>query len=581
MRLWMAILFLVGGALWAHPFNDRADLVAELILTREKDRTEHLTFTVQYRYEGVFASYAELEAADLDKDQYISVSERDTRYRVLAGDIANAVTIKVRGEPARLAPVYEAFEFVNLKNPDDSVHKPRGMAIADCRIGYFFVFDVFAAEAWGQGTHPVEVLIRKDMTIIDVADQVRLWDDRDGVRRPIYEFRHEKTPDNHNLLVFPWKVDVAIVAPVPPPPTKSGREQLLETDEQRRDTDSVDSRIEAAFEALRDNSADASVWAGVLLFMLLLGAWHALQPGHGKTLVASYLIGTQGTKSDALFLGVVVTAAHTSGVLLLMGGAWAASEFWPGLLKNPEQQLADWITLAVGATILLMGCGLVLKRAGGGHHQHDIFGRHVHPEDEHGDRASPADSDVLHARDHHHDPGHSHDQGHDPGHGHSHDHGHHHHGHGHDHDHGHSHDHGHHHHGHGHDHDHGHHHHDPTKMTRFEILRLGILGGIVPCPSAFVIGLIAFQQQWYLSGLIMVIVFSIGLAAVLAAIGLVLVQGKSYLNQRRRETKSRLYRALERKLPVFGALVIALIGGAMTLLALIRLEMIDPSTFTV
>lgn len=118
-------------------------------------------------------------------------------------------------------------------------------------------------------------------------------------------------------------------------------------------------------------------------------------------------------------------------------------------------------------------------------------------------------------------------------------------------------------------------------MTRFEILRLGILGGIIPCPSAFVIGLIAFQQQWYLSGLIMVIVFSIGLAAVLAAIGLVLVQGKSYLNQRRKETKSRVYRVLERKLPVFGALVIALIGGAMTLLALIRLELIDPSTFTV
>ncbi len=118
-------------------------------------------------------------------------------------------------------------------------------------------------------------------------------------------------------------------------------------------------------------------------------------------------------------------------------------------------------------------------------------------------------------------------------------------------------------------------------MTRWEILRLGILGGIVPCPSAFVIGLIAFQQQWYFAGLVMIVVFSFGLAAVLATIGLTLVSTKDYLNKRRRETKSWLYRTLEAKLPVFGALVITLIGAAMVMLAAIRLNLIDPSKFSV
>jgi hypothetical protein len=64
-------------------------------------------------------------------------------------------------------------------------------------------------------------------------------------------------------------------------------------------------------------------------------------------------------------------------------------------------------------------------------------------------------------------------------------------------------------------------------------------------------------------------------------LGLVLVNTKAYLNERRRTTKSRLYRVLEAKLPVFGALVITLIGAAMVMLAAIRLGWIDPSRFTV
>lgn len=118
-------------------------------------------------------------------------------------------------------------------------------------------------------------------------------------------------------------------------------------------------------------------------------------------------------------------------------------------------------------------------------------------------------------------------------------------------------------------------------MTRWEILRLGILGGIIPCPSAFVIGLIALQQQWYTTGLIMVLAFSVGLAAVLTAIGLALVHSKAYMAKKRKETKSKLYRLLEAKLPVFGALVIAMIGVVMVMFALIRLDLIDPAKFTV
>jgi hypothetical protein len=48
-----------------------------------------------------------------------------------------------------------------------------------------------------------------------------------------------------------------------------------------------------------------------------LGAFHALEPGHGKTVVAAYLVGTRGTAQHALWLGLIVTATHTAGVYLL------------------------------------------------------------------------------------------------------------------------------------------------------------------------------------------------------------------------------------------------------------------------
>ncbi len=62
-----------------------------------------------------------------------------------------------------------------------------------------------------------------------------------------------------------------------------------------------------------------SVRFGLLVFLLAVGVGglHALQPGHGKTMVAAYLVGSQGRVRDAVLLGGVVTLTHTSSVVLL------------------------------------------------------------------------------------------------------------------------------------------------------------------------------------------------------------------------------------------------------------------------
>ena len=48
-----------------------------------------------------------------------------------------------------------------------------------------------------------------------------------------------------------------------------------------------------------------------------LGAWHALTPGHGKTLMAAYLVGSRGTSLHAVGLGLSVAISHTLGIVAL------------------------------------------------------------------------------------------------------------------------------------------------------------------------------------------------------------------------------------------------------------------------
>src|SRR5206468_12869704 len=89
-----------------------------------------------------------------------------------------------------------------------------------------------------------------------------------------------------------------------------------------------------------------------LLVAALLGALHALAPGHGKTIVGAYLIGTRGTARHALFLGLVVTATHTLGVYLPGFATWGASAY-----VVPER-LFPWIGVLSGLLVVGIGASL-------------------------------------------------------------------------------------------------------------------------------------------------------------------------------------------------------------------------------
>lgn len=126
----------------------------------------------------------------------------------------------------------------------------------------------------------------------------------------------------------------------------------------------------------------------VLLFLAAcFGAAHALTPGHGKTLVAAYLVGERGTIGHAFFLGLVTTLTHTGAVIVLAAALpWIVPE-------HREDEVESTLGLIAGLLVAGLGFWLLLRRLSGradhfhlhghGHHHHD-HGPADHYHDDHG-----------------------------------------------------------------------------------------------------------------------------------------------------------------------------------------------------
>lgn len=265
-----------------------------------------------------------------------------------------------------------------------------------------------------------------------------------------------------------------------------------------------------------------------LVTAFVLGAAHALTPGHGKTIVAAYLVGSRGTLKHAAFLGAMVTFTHTIVVFALGLATLLLFQF-----IVPEKVIQA-LSVISGLSIVAMGAWVLRKRLKSRqsttHHHH-----HHHDHDHH---------------DHHH-----HDHDHHP---HTHDHAHPHtHAHAHDHDHGHAHVHA---------HDHGHHHgpgghtHMPDEISWGGLVALGASGGLVPCESAVVLLLGAIALGRVGLGLLLLIAFSLGLALVLMSIGVLVVYGKSLIPKFGGALPTRFVNAM----PIASAAFVTLLGVIMT-----------------
>lgn len=235
-------------------------------------------------------------------------------------------------------------------------------------------------------------------------------------------------------------------------------------------------------------SLQASGMAGFYAAAFILGAFHALEPGHGKTVVAAYLVGSKGKAYEAVLLGAIVTITHTFSIIVLaIIAKYAASG-----AGYTDQQLHTSLGFIAAILILGVGFSMMYSRWRAIHRLH----HHSHGHD--GD-------------DHHHDHDHEHEHSHSDccGHDHPHDHGH--------------------------EHSHGffghtHHHHPAPgeKLSLWKLFALGISGGLVPCPAAFALLLAAVSAGALAKGLSLVLVFSLGLAMSLVAIGIGVVKAAGF-----------------------------------------------------
>ena len=318
-------------------------------------------------------------------------------------------------------------------------------------------------------------------------------------------------------------------------------------------------RLTTAYTALvsRATLTPAFALLAVVLSMLL-GALHAFAPGHGKTLMAAYLVGREGTWRQAAVIGMSVTLTHTVGVLLL-GAALTAA-----LLAAPES-VYPWLGLISG--LLLAAIGVTLLRSPGrllaGHtHGPDDGTGHGHGHghghgDEVPDRVEPvvkpalvhAGSDLsLRSEDVPPTGGLSSDVT-----------------------------------QHGHGHGHGQHQteHLSARATggrwsslggaggTARLAAVGLVGGMVPSPSALLVllGGIALGRTWF--GALLVLAYGIGMAGALVGTGLLLVAARDRIeawSARRAEVRTTTARwtnlaaQIGRVLPRLTALVVIVVG---------------------
>jgi len=257
-----------------------------------------------------------------------------------------------------------------------------------------------------------------------------------------------------------------------------------------------------------------------MVVAVALGALHALTPGHGKTMVAAYLVGGRGRMRDAVVLGGAVTLTHTGSVLLLGVVTLLFARF------IVPDRVMPWLEVASGLGILLLGSALLVRRL-----------RALPPRSRAAMQPAVAPAlvsiggaaETYMAGDADTASGwHSHENGTEHAHGFS----------------------------------ARTHSHDATAsgapLSFRSLVLMGMSGGLVPCPDALAILLVAVAAGRVLLGLAVILCFSIGLAAVLIALGVAIASTRALERGPLRGAGNARW---ARWIPPASALIVALIGA--------------------
>ena len=246
------------------------------------------------------------------------------------------------------------------------------------------------------------------------------------------------------------------------------------------------------FAALVERELSVLSVAVALLLAVGFGALHALGPGHGKTVMAAYLLGAGGRARHAFIIGIAVSLMHTMSVIAL-----GLATLWLAHLFSPEAVL-PWLALLSGMVVVAVGVWLFRLR----------FRARRHVADGPSSKSAPASVDehrAAHAMGRHH------------------------------------------------------HHHLPeaSPLSAKGLVAIALSGGLLPSPTALVVLLGAIALHRVAFGIALVAAFSVGLAAALAFLGLLVLRARSFASDRWGIEEGSL-------LPLLSSAAIVAIGAVLT-----------------
>jgi len=273
---------------------------------------------------------------------------------------------------------------------------------------------------------------------------------------------------------------------------------------------------EILLDLMRTENLSLPFYAFALGISLALGALHALTPGHGKTIVAAYLVGSRGTAWHAIVLGSIVTLTHTGSVFALGLLTLTASRyFFSG-------SLLPYLELLSGILILVLGGGLLIPRLKLWRKSRLPIQVPQEVKTEAGKTRLVLNQPIAEDA-----PAHKHDGAipRKPTVG------------------------------------------DPlAELTWRSLITLGVSGGLVPCPDAIAILLVAVAINRILLGLALIVSFSLGLAVVLIVIGMLMVGGGRLF------ARMNFLSQIAPVMPIVSAGVVMVLGVVLTYGAVVKVQ---------
>jgi ABC-type nickel/cobalt efflux system permease component RcnA len=415
---------------------------------------------------------------DTSGDGQVDANELDAYKKQRVEELRGGVKLVVDGKPVALS----------IREPNATFSPGQGG------------LDTLRLTMWLDGVLPSVGANRLDVEYVDTNDTARLgWREivllpKDGMSVSDVGGAHDKDVSNElrnypeDLLSSPLKQTDAKFKLGAGAGQTSGATTTGET----KRVFGSGSR-DAQFSALINADLTPVTIATTILGALVLGALHALEPGHGKSVAAAYLVGTRATPRHAFLLGATITITHTISVFLLGFITLVASTF-----IVPEK-LFPYLGLLSAAIVIVMGINMIVNAI-----------RNARALSEDAAHASSEGGAAMHS--------------------------------------------------------HGgklHKHVPPTKMNAKNVLAVGVSGGLVPCPAALVVLLSSIALGRVGFGMALIVVFSVGLAAILTIISLIVLYGKKAVS------RNEIAKRIADRLPSSGraAALLPAMSGALVLIA--------------